>query len=105
MHGPLRTMPTMETTVSHKSHDVYMYVRLKESKTKSLSTTVKRFAMAAALPAVVAMVAMARGDLDYSRTHIVDVFHPLHDGPPNLLVRSNMPTNATDFGATTRHTA
>eukprot|EP01051_Picozoa_sp_SAG22_P014150 SAG22_NODE_1676_length_3830_cov_3.388100_6_plen_102_part_00 len=43
------------------------------------------------------LLPLARADLDYTRTHIVDVFHPMHDGPPNLLVRSNMPTNATSF--------
>jgi hypothetical protein len=39
----------------------------------------------------------ADGNLDFSRVHIVDVFHPMHDGPVNLLVRSNQPNNATTF--------
>ena len=44
-----------------------------------------------------ALARPAACDLDYSRLHIVDVFHPMHDGPVNLLVRSNQPNNASGF--------
>jgi hypothetical protein len=46
---------------------------------------------------LLAVLHPARGDLDFSRLHIVDVHHPMHDQPVNLLVRSNMPVNESTF--------
>lgn len=48
------------------------------------------------LPLALALLpTWALGTLDYSREHIVDVHHWMHDAPPNILFRSNMPVNSS----------